>query len=127
MSNESESASGEKRDTVETYSVDVPGSAGDGSLHLVERTITAQHATSTSQQITEQQVEQPSPGDPGSSLRVTILTTDTVRPSPSGAQATRTVQERDANGGLRVLFVDTTKSDNIHAIQIQIAPSEKPK
>src|SRR5260370_34817702 len=127
VSNESESASGEKRDTVETYSVDVPGSAGDGSLHLVERTITAQHATSTSQQITEQQVEQPSPGDPGSSLRVTILTTDTVRPSPSGAQATRTVQERDANGGLRVLFVDTTKSDNIHAIQVQIAPSEKPK
>jgi hypothetical protein len=126
LSNESESASGEKRNTVETYSVNVPGSAGDGSLHLVERAITAQRTSSTGQQ-TVQQVEQPSPGDPGSSLRVTILTTDTVRPGPSGAQATRTVQTRDANGSLGVVFVDTTKSDNIHAIQVQIAPSEKPK
>jgi hypothetical protein len=126
MSSESESAPGEKRDTIETYSVNVPGSAGDGSLHLVERTITAQRTSSTGQQITEQQVEQPGPGDPGSSLRVTILTTDTVRPGSSGTQATRTVQERDANGSLGVVFVDTTKSDNIHAIQVQIAPSKKP-
>ena len=127
VSNKSESSLGEKHDTVETYSVNVPGSTGDGSLHLVERAITVQHTSSTGQQITEQQVEQPSPGDPGSSLRVTILTTDTVSPDPSGAQATRTVQERDANGSLGVVFVDTTKSDNIHAIQVQIAPSEKPK
>jgi hypothetical protein len=127
LSNESESAPGEKRNTVETYSVDVPGSAGDGSLHLVERATTAQRTSSTGQQTTEQQVEQPSPGDPGSSLRVTMLTTDTVRPGPSGAQATRTIQERDANGSLGVVFVDTAKSDNIHAIQVQIAPSEKPK
>jgi hypothetical protein len=127
VSNESESSPGEKRNTIETYSVDVPGSAGDGSLHLVERAITAQRTSSTGQQITEQQVEQPTPGDPGSSLRVTILTTDTVRPGPSGAQAARTVQERDANGNLGVILVDTTKSDNIHVIQVQIAPSEKPK
>jgi len=127
VSSESESAPGEKRDTVETYSVDVPGSAGDGSLHLVERAITAQRTSSTGQQTTEQKVERPTPGDPGSSLRVTISTTDTVRPGSSGAQATRTVQERDANGSLGVVFVDTTKSDNIHAIQVQIAPSEKPK
>src|SRR6202171_569360 len=124
---ESESASGEKRNTVETYSVNVPGSAGDGSLHLVERAITGQRTSSTGQHTTEHQVARPVPGDPGSSLQVTILTTDTVRPDPSGAQTTRTVQERDANGNLGVVFVDTTKSDNIHAIQVQIAPSEKPK
>ena len=92
VSKESESASGEKRNTVETYSVDVPGSARDGSLHLVERATTAQRTSSTGQQTTEQQVEQSNPGDPGSGLRVTTLTTDTVRPGPSGAQATRTVQ-----------------------------------
>src|SRR6267378_2927846 len=34
MSRESESAPGEKRNTIETYSVDVPGSTGDGSMHL---------------------------------------------------------------------------------------------
>jgi hypothetical protein len=127
VSKESESASGENRNTIETYSVDAPGSARDGSLHLVERATTAQRTSSTGQQTTEQQVEQPNPGDPGSGLRVTILTTDTVRPGPSGAQATRTIQVRDASGSFGVVSVDTTKSDNVRAIQVQIAPSEKPK
>jgi len=127
VSEESESASGEMRNTAETYSVDVRGSAPDGSLHLVERATTAQRTSSTGEQTTEQQVEQPNPGDPGSGLRVITRTTDTVRPGPSGAQATQTIQVRDANGSFGVVSVDTTKSDNIHAIQVQIAPSEKPK
>ena len=127
VSKESESASGEKRNTVETYSVDVPGSARDGSLHLIERATIAQRTNSTGEQTTERQVEQPNPGDPGAGLRLTTLTIDTVRPGPSGGQATRTVQARDANGVLGVVFVDTTKSDNVHAIQVEIAPSQKPK
>src|SRR4029077_6770071 len=126
VSKESESASGEKRNTVETYSVDVPGSARDGSLHLVERATTAQRTSSNGQQTTEQQVEQSKPGDPGSGLRVTTLTTDTVRPGPAGAQATRTVQVRGANDSFGIVSVDTKKSDDIHAVQVQIAPSEKP-
>jgi hypothetical protein len=127
VSKESESASGERRSTVETYSLDVPGSARDNRLHLVERAATAQRTSSTGQQTIEQQLEQPNPGDPGSGLRVTILSTDTVRPGPSGGQATRTIQVRDANGSFGVVSVDTTTSDNIHAIQVQIAPSEKTK
>jgi hypothetical protein len=126
VSKESESASGEGRSTVETYSVDVPGSARDGNLHMVERA-TTQRTSSIGQQTTEQQVEQPNPGDPGSGLRVTTLTTETVSLGPSGAQATRTIQARDANGRLAVVYVDTTKSDNVPAVQVQIAPSEKPK
>ena len=58
------------------------------------------------------------------------MTVDMVRPGASGAQATRTVQARDANGtydSFGVISVDTKKSDNIHAIQVQIAPSDKPK
>jgi hypothetical protein len=124
VSKEPESAAGEKRNTVETYSIDLPGSTRDGSLHLVERATTAQSTSSTGQQTTQQQVEQPDPGDPGSGLRVITLTTDTARPGPSGAQATRTIQMRDANGSFGVVFVDTTKSDNSHAIQVQIAPPE---
>jgi hypothetical protein len=50
-----------------------------------------------------------------------------VRPGASGAQATETIQMRDANGSFEVVSVDTSKSDNVHAIQVQIAPSEKPK
>ena len=121
----SEGGSGEKHNTVETYSLDVPGSTRDGGLHLVERATTTQRTSSTGQQTTEQQVEQPDPGDHG--LRVTTLTTDTVRPGSSGAHATRTVQARDANGDFGVVSVDTSKSDNIHAIQVQIGPPQKPK
>ena len=127
VSKESESASGEKRNTVETYSLDVPGSARDGSLHLIERTTTSQRTDSAGQQTTEQQVEQPNPGDPGLGMQVITQTTDTVRPSPAGAQATRTIHARDANGSFGVVSVDTTRSDNIHAIQVQIAPSKNPK
>jgi hypothetical protein len=127
VSKELDAAPGEKRNTVETYSVDVPGLAQEGGLHLVERATTAQHTASTGQQTTEKQLEQPTPGDPSSGLRVTTLTTDTVRPGPSGAQATQTIQMRDANGDFGVVSVDITKSDNIHAIQVQISPSGKPE
>ena len=47
VTKESGSAPGEKRNTVETYSIDVPGSTRDGSLHLVERTTTAQSTSPT--------------------------------------------------------------------------------
>jgi hypothetical protein len=127
VTKESESASGEKHNTIETYSLDVPGTSRDGSMHLVGRATTTQRTSSTGQQTTEQQVEQLNPGDPASGLRVTTLTTDTVRPGASGAQATRTVQARDANGSFGIVSVDTSKSDNIHAIQVQIAPSQTPK
>ena len=126
MSKESET-SGEKRSTVESYSVDVPGAARDGSLHLVERSTTTQRTSSSGQQDTGRQVETPDPGDPSGGLRVTQLTTDSVRAGTSGAQATQTIQMRDANGSFEVVSVDTSKSDNVHTIQVQIAPSEKQK
>lgn len=37
VSKASENSSGEKHNEVETYSIDVPGTPEDGSLHLVER------------------------------------------------------------------------------------------
>jgi hypothetical protein len=110
---------------VETYFINVPGSVGDGSLHLVKRTTTAQISSSTGQQTIEQQVEQADPGDPGAGLRVSVLTSDTLRTGFSGAQATRTVQVRDANGSFGVVSVDITKSDDIPAIHVQITPPEK--
>jgi hypothetical protein len=127
VSKGSETSSGEKRNTVEIYSTDVPGSAADGSLHLVQRATTAQRTTSSGQQTTVQQTEQLNPGDPRGGLQVTTLTTDVVRPGPSGAQATQTIQVRGASGSLGVVSVNTATSDNIHAIQVQIAPSDKPK
>jgi hypothetical protein len=127
VSNATVIAPEEKHDTVETYSINVPGAVGDGALHLFQRATTNQRTNSTGQQVTQQQVEQSNPGDPSSGLQVTTVTIDTVNPSASGAQATRTVQARDANASFPVIAVDTTKSDNIHAVQVQITPSEKPK
>ena len=126
VSKESESALGEKRNTTEVYSVDVPGSARDGSLHLVQRETTAQRTSSTGQQTVRHQVEQPDPGNPDSGLRVTVLTTDTLRPGSFGSRTTRTIETLDPNGSLAVVSVDTTKSDNT-AVQVQIAPPEKKK
>jgi len=127
VTNASESAPGEKRNMIETYSIAIPGAVADGRLHLVERDITAQQTSATGQQVTRQQVEQANAGDPGSGLQVITVTIDTVHPGTSGAQATRTIQARDANGSFPVISVDTTKSDNIHAVQVQIAPSDAPK
>jgi hypothetical protein len=125
VSKASESVSGEKRDTVETYSVDAPGLARDGALHLVERATTVQHSSPTGLQTTKKQVEQPTPGELGSGLQVTTLTVDTVQHDSSGTKVTQTIETLGANGSLGIVSVDTSKSDKVQAIQI--APSEKPK
>ena len=126
VSKESETAPGETSGTKEVYSVDVPGSARDGSLHLVERSTNAQRTSPSGEQSTQKQVEQPDPGNPDAGLRVTVRPTDTRRPGASGAKSTQTIQALDPNGNLTVVSVDTTKSDNT-AVQVQIAPSEKKK
>jgi hypothetical protein len=127
VTKESETAPGENSGTVETYSVDVPGSARDGSMHLVERSATAKRTSSTGQQTVERQVEQPDPGNPDAGLRVTLRTTDTRRPGSSAARSTQTIQALDPNGNLAVVSVDTKKSDNTGTVQVQIAPAEKKK
>jgi hypothetical protein len=126
ITHESETASGEKNGATETYSLDVTGTPRDGNLHLVQRATTAQRTGATGQQTMQHRVEQPDPGDPNAGLRVTILTTDTARPSASGTRTTQTIQALDPNGDLSMVSVDTTKSDGT-AVQVQIAPPEKKK
>jgi hypothetical protein len=53
VSQETDSTSGEKRSVVETYSIDVPGSTRDGSLHLVERKTDTESSSSTGERVTE--------------------------------------------------------------------------
>jgi hypothetical protein len=120
---ESVNASGEKRNSEETYSADVPGVGRDGDLHLVQRVTTAQRSGAGNQQTTEV-VEKPDPGDPAAGLQVTTVNIDTVRSAASGARATRTIQMRDANGNFGVVSVDLTKSNKAQAEEVQIAPSK---
>ena len=111
VSQESESTSGEKRSVVETYSIDVPGSTRDGSLHLVERKTSTGNSSSTGERATEQKVEQTNPGDPGSGLRVTVLVDGKIVPGPSEEQSTVTIRARDSNGKFGIVSVDTKKAD----------------
>jgi len=122
VSKESESPSGEKQITVENYSVEMLGVPRDGSLHLVRRVTSTEATRPSGQQTTVQKVEEPNPGDPSAGLRVTALISDQVSSGPSGAQANRTVRVRNGGGEFEVRSVDTAKSDNIHAIQVQIGP-----
>ncbi len=122
VSKESESTSGEKRNMVETYSVNIPGTSQDGSLHLVQRTTSNQRSSSTGEQVTEQKVEQINRDDPNAGLRVTVLVNDTMKPGPSGVQATHTIRMRDPNGSLQVVSVDTAKSDKVTTIQVEQKP-----
>ena len=126
VSQESESTSGEKRSVVETYSIDVPGSTRDGSLHLLERKTSTGNSSSTGERATEQKVEQTNPGDPGSGLRVTVLVDGKIVPGPSEEQSTVTIRARDSNGKFGIVSVDTKKADRVPTIQIQQTPAEKP-
>jgi hypothetical protein len=126
VNQESESTSGEKRSVVETYSIDVPGTTRDGSLHLIERETSTERSSSTGERATEQQVEQTNPGDPGAGLRVSVMVDGKTVPGPSGEQATVTIRARDSNGNFGIVSVDTTKADRIPTIQVQQTPAEKP-
>ena len=125
VSKESENAAGEKRNTVETYSTDLPGSAGDGSLRLNQRVTTVQRKGQDGAQSTEKQVEQRNPGQPSEGLRLTQQAIDIVRPGIGGTtRATQTIRSLDSNGSLGVVSVDTRKQDNAPAIQVDIAPAK---
>jgi len=130
VSKESENAAGEKRDTVETYSNDLPGTPIDGSLRLNQRVTTVHRQGQDGTQSTEEQVEQRNPAQPSDSLRVTQQAIDIVqpgsgRPGVGGrTRETQTLRSLDSNGSLGVVSVDTRKQDTAPAIQVDIAPPE---
>jgi len=126
VDNETETAAGEKSNTVATYSTEVPGLAPDGGLHLNGRVTTVQKRDPGGK-TTEQQTEQPNPGDPNAGLQVSTRTEYIVQYGGSGMQQTKTIQVRDVNGTLNVDSVETRKSDQVPAEQIRIAPSDKPQ
>lgn len=120
-------ASGEKSDTTETYSTNVPGQAGDDSLQLVQRATTVQRTNSNGAQSTTRQVEQPNPGDPNGGLQVTQETIDIVRPGNGAANETRTVVAPNADGRLGQVWVDIGRTSNPAAVKVDTIPSKKPQ
>jgi hypothetical protein len=127
VSKESGGTRGEKRTSVDSYTTDVPGSAGDGSLHLGQRVTTLHRANPNGEETTKEQVERPNPGDPGGGLRMTSEAIDIVRPGPDGAKRTQTIRSLDANGDLGVVSLEIGRTDKAPAVQVDIAAPDKPK
>jgi hypothetical protein len=121
---ETETTAGERSSTVDTFSKYVPGLAVDGSLHLKQRVTTLQKKNSDGE-TTEEQVEQPNPGNPSDGPQVSGKTKYIVRYGASGAQQTKTVQVSDGNGTFRMVSVQTRKSDQIPPVQVLKASSYK--
>jgi hypothetical protein len=121
---ETETTAGEKSNTIDTYSTDVPGLASDGRLHLNQR-VTIVQKKNSSGETTEQQVELPNAGNPSDSRQVRAKTKYTVLYGASGTQQTKTVQVREGNGNLNVVSVDTRKSDQ--APPAAQTPADKPQ
>ena len=126
VSRESRDASGQSQSVVETYSKEVPGGSADGSMHLVQR-VTAFSNSANGNQTMRQQVEQVNPGNPGDGLQVTVGSTGSEQSAASGTSATNTLEARDADGRMRVVSVDMTKSDKSPTVQVQIAPTKPQK
>lgn len=112
VTRETTGSGGDKRDTTETYSTSIPGLTSDGSLQLVKREETVQHAATGGQQNTTRQVEQLNPGDPSSGLQVIQQGTDIVRTGTNGVtQSQMTVSVKGPDGQMHVVLVNTGKSD----------------
>jgi hypothetical protein len=125
VSKETEDSAGEKRQTVETYSADLPGVPVDSRMHLNQRVTTVQKKAANGAQSSEKQVEQRNPAQPSDRLQLTEQAIDIVQPGTGGTtRQTQTIRSLDPNGNLGVVSVDTRKQENSPAVQVNIAPAK---
>jgi hypothetical protein len=128
VSKQTNAGPGEKRDTIDKYSTNIPGQAGDDSLQLVQREIAVHQNSGSGGHSTTRQIEQVNPGDPSDGLRVTEETISIVKPGGSGAaDEKRTILTPDADGRLGEVWVDVGKTSNPSVIQVDTRPPAKPQ
>ena len=128
VSKESGNAAGETRETVKTYSTNLPGTPIDDNLHLNQTVTTVHRKSEDGTQSTKTQVEQRNPAQPSDSLQVTQEAIDIVRPGAGGTtRETQTLRSLDSSGDLGVVSVDTRKQDSSPAVRVDIAPAKTPQ
>ena len=128
VNKQTQSSSGEKRDTTETYSTTVPGEAGDGSLQLVQRQTITERATASGAKSTVRQTERPRPGDFSSGLQVTQQAIDIVRPGSNVTTAeSHTILAPDPDGRLNQVWVDFGATNKPPAITVDTTTPAKKK
>jgi hypothetical protein len=116
---ESESAPGDKHQTTETYSTNVPGGFGEGRLSLSQRVSTVQVTSSDGRQVTQKQTDTRNAGNPDSGLRPTEKTIDIIRPGSDGKnEEQHTIESPAASGAMGVTWIDTRQSTKNTTVQI---------
>jgi hypothetical protein len=119
ITKEAETGPGEKRQTVETHSANIPGTAGDGTLRLNQRITTVRRVGRDGGQTTEEQVEQSNLAAPSDGLRTTQKTIDIVRPGAAGkADEKRTIESLNTNGDVGVVWVDMRSTSGATAVRV---------
>jgi hypothetical protein len=110
VAKERENADGEKTSTVERYSVFSPGYS-DSSMHLNQR-VTSIQKKGVNGETTEQQIEEPSSGNPSDGTKVSGRGKYVVKYAAPGTQAqeTKTFETRDANGNFHTVSTETENS-----------------
>jgi hypothetical protein len=107
---ETETAAGEKSRTVDTYSTQVHGSAGDGTLQLKRRVTTVQNKDASGEK-TEEQVEEPNFGTPSNGLQTKSKTKYVVQYAATGTQKVKSTQVPNSAGTFNTSSVEIQKSD----------------
>jgi len=116
---ESESAPGDKHQTTETYSTNVPGGFGEGRLSLSQRVSTVQATSSDGRQVTQKQTDTRNAGNLDSGLRPTEKTIDIIRPGSDGkSEEQHTIESPAASGAMGVTWIDTRQATKTTTVQI---------
>jgi hypothetical protein len=124
VSKDSETPTGEKRTTVESYSVASPGYS-DGGMHANQRVTTIRKKDSKGE-IVEQQLEQTNGISPSDGPKVTARTKYVVQYAGPGTQQSKTVEVRDVSGNFHVVSSETQKSTQPPPQQTQPPPKPTP-
>jgi hypothetical protein len=141
VTKESESTPGNKQQTIEHYSTNVPGGVDEGRLSLSQRLSTVQTVSTDGKQVSQTQTDSRNPGELNGGLRPTEQTIDIVRPGADGRnQEQHVIQTPAASGGLGVVSidtrqvtpspsvqVDTRKPDTAPAVKVNTGSPAKPK
>jgi len=127
VSQQSQTGSGNTRETTDTYSTNLPGVAGDDSLQLVKRETTVHNKTATGAERTVQQVDRQQPGETIQNLHTTQEAIDIVRSGSNGnADQTHTIL-LNSDGQMGQVWVDTGKTDNPASVKVDTGTPPPPK
>lgn len=141
ITKESESTPGNKQQTIEHYSTNVPGGVDEGRLSLSQRVSTVRTVSADGKQVTQTQTDSRNPGELNGGLRPAQQTIDIVRPGADGKnQEQHVIQTPAASGALGVVSVDTRqvttspsvevdtrKPDSAPAVKVNTGSPAKPK